>query len=262
MKYFTYLLVLVLICCFSSCSEKPQGEEQRKEITASKKIDTEERENQPVPHASPKAWALATSGIVAERNNLQHDLLSGCKPTEWNVKEWKRGLRQWWGINNREELLKMLDWLDKEGHRTDFERIGVYILSMPQEQFKEIMVREQNNEEFKNKVEIVTNNYMKLGDKSLLAWDYCRYIFLCRWGYLVGYLTEEEAWSRIMPVARMLQQTYDSWDNLGQNYLIGMEFWSYERTKESGDIYRECYQKLLNDPQSPWNLCPWNMSLD
>src|SRR5262245_20458401 len=38
------------------------------------------------------------------------------------------------------------------------------------------------------------------------AWDLVRYINLCRWGYAVHFFTEDEAWDRIMPVARSLQQ--------------------------------------------------------
>ena len=74
--------------------------------------------------------------------------------------------------------------------------------------------------------------YKKLGEKSLLGWDYGRYICLCRWGYLVGWLNEQEAWEKIMPAAELLQKSFSSWEDLGRNYLIGRLFWSYQYAVE------------------------------
>ncbi|HEV2687619.1 MAG TPA: DUF1266 domain-containing protein, partial [Bryobacteraceae bacterium] len=51
---------------------------------------------------------------------------------------------------------------------------------------------------------------LRQGRKSKLTagWDYPRAIMLARWGYTVGYLTEDEAWSFIWPLAQRLQQTF------------------------------------------------------
>lgn len=67
----------------------------------------------------------------------------------------------------------------------------------------------------------------EFGEKSIAAWDYDRYISLCGWGYIAGYLSEEEAWQRIMPAARLLQKTFESWIDLGKNHVVGREFWSW-----------------------------------
>ena len=80
--------------------------------------------------------------------------------------------------------------------------------------------------------------------------------------YLVGYLTEEEAWERIMYAARTLQSNFDSWKDLGENYLIGREFWSLHQTRDSGDRFRDAYARLLKDPASPWNRHPWETNLN
>ena len=101
----------------------------------------------------------------------------------------------------------------------------------------------------------------KLGGKSLIGWDYARFISLCRWGYACGFLTEEEAWDYIMPVADMLQKTFSSWADLGENYVIGREFWSYEQTQVSGAAIREAYESLLSSPTSPWQQNAWDMDL-
>jgi hypothetical protein len=94
--------------------------------------------------------------------------------------------------------------------------------------------------------------YRRCRRSSLVGWDYCRYIMLCRWGYMVGFLTEDEVWRRIMPAARTLQGGFGSWAELGQDYLVGREFWSREETARTGQMYRDIEKWLVRDPRSPW----------
>src|SRR5262249_34037435 len=89
--------------------------------------------------------------------------------------------------------------------------------------------------------------------------DYMRYISLCRWGYLAGYFTEEEAWKYIMPTARLLQRIFSSWQEMGRNFLVGREFWSPEDPAKSYTEY--AYYRLLTEPQSPWRRLDWNQDL-
>ena len=220
-----------------------------------------ERQQMPIRIATPRSWALATTAILTERNHERHDLLGGCSPTQKNVTAWKKSLSDWWGIHNREDLLNGLQWIEDGGHRREFERLGAYLSSANDQQLAELVENAEQSKQARHQVNIARKYYEKLGIKSLLAWDYARFIALCRWGYLVGYLSEQEAWDRIMPAAAMLQSTFDSWKDFGENYLIGREFWSYEQTAKDDQLFRDIYRKLLNNSSSPWNRNPWNMDL-
>jgi Protein of unknown function (DUF1266) len=211
--------------------------------------------------ASAQAWALAASAILTERNGQRHDLLGGSERNPANAEHWKRILSDWWGVRNREDLLSALEWIDDGGHRINFEKLGIFLGSLDEQQHAELLKKVRRNEQAKNEIAVVTKYYDQLGRKSLLGWDYSRYISLCRWGYLVGYLSPEEAWERIMRAALKLQQTFDSWKDLGRNYLIGREFWSYEETRKSGRLYRDAYERLLNDSAGPWKRNPWGLDL-
>ena len=210
---------------------------------------------------SPKTWALATTAVLTERNRERHDLLGGREHTDENVREKQQLLREWWGVTDRETLLAALRWIDEEGHRMEFDRVVRYVATRSPEELVKVRDALKDNAQARQELEVVLAHQAKLSDKSLLGWDYSRYITLCRWGHLVGYLTEDEAWDRIMPVARRLQRTFDSWKDLGENYLIGREFWSQEETERNGPLYRQVYQHLLDDPASPWNRCAWNLDL-
>ena len=65
-----------------------------------------------------------------------------------------------------------------------------------------------------------------------------------------------------MPAARILRAHFASWQEFGENYLLGREYWSYERTMANGKQYKQVVQQLLKDPDSPWNVCPWNTNLE
>lgn len=208
-----------------------------------------------------KRWALATCGVLTESNRGQHDLLGACQKTETNAAQQKRLLEQWWGDENRRDLLDSLKWVRNEGHRKGFEKLGARVCSLSPEQLRALSEQTKDDPEARNQIKIVLQHYRALGDKGLKGWDYSRYVALCGWGYVAGYLSEKEAWDRIMPVARLLQKTFDSWEELGQNYLIGRAYWSLAQTRKSGDRYRRAVEQLCSRPNSPWVKLPWDLDL-
>ncbi|HEY0319833.1 MAG TPA: DUF1266 domain-containing protein [Pyrinomonadaceae bacterium] len=208
-----------------------------------------------------KIWALAASAILAEGNNEPHVIISRERSEEY-IQGYRRLLDRTWGIRNRSDLVRTLDWIDQGGHRAEFERMGAQIADLDEQQYKTTLARYQDDLDIYRQIEVVRRYYRSLGSKSILAWDYCRYINLCRWAYIAGYITEDEAWAKIMPAARSIQQSFNSWQEMGEDYLIGREFWSYTETQKSGEKYRNIYQKLISDQSSPWHYSAWNLNLE
>jgi hypothetical protein len=215
------------------------------------------------PTDEQKLWALAAAGILAEVNGDRHDILAGCESTPGELEKQKISLSRWWGIESREDLFSSLRWIEHSGHRKHFDEMGSYLptIARTEEQYNR-MITQIEDPELINAWNVVLRNWHYLGKKSLIGWDYSRYIYLCRCGYLLGFISEKEAWDLIMPVAQLLQKTFDSWDDLGENYLIGREFWSLKRTKENGWYFLQAYKKLLADSTSPWVKIPWELKLE
>jgi hypothetical protein len=209
--------------------------------------------------STQKAWGLAVSALLTERNGGHHDLLGEYPPSTESIAGTKRVLSHWWGVEDRAGLLQTLSWLDREGHRTDFEARGQRLSALPQVEYQALLARTEGPD--RQKVTLARVHYAALGRKGLVGWDYARYVSLCRWRYHVGYLSEDEAWSFILHAARRVQATFDSWEDLGRNYLIGREYWSYDETRAKGHLYREAYLRLLRDPGSPWTRLPWYTDL-
>ena len=207
-----------------------------------------------------KAWGLAASALLTEFNHERHDTLAGVTLTEEHQRNSRQTLENWWGVGNREDLLGPLTWIDQGGHRQEFATLGERASQLGPEEFKEIVPG--LDAENANSLRVARRYYQKLGEQSLVGWDYARYISLCRWGYAAGYLSEDEAWQRIMYAARVLQRTFGSWQELGENYLIGREFWSLHQTQKDGQAMRAVYLRLLNNSGSPWNRIPWALDLE
>ncbi len=197
-----------------------------------------------------------------ERNHSRLDTLATAKITEVDVRDARELLDEWWGIRTKKELIDILSWLETEGHRKSFEDVAKTVANLNDEQFNALVVVCGDNKQKTQELLVARKFSSQLGNKSILGWDYSRYINVCRWGYTAGLLSEQEAWEKIMPIARKLQSTFDSWEDLGCNYLIGRQFWSYKQTKEDSYLYEDAVQRLVDIPSSPWNKYPWNMNLD
>ena len=210
------------------------------------------------PSREQQLWALGTCAVLADSNGQRHDLLGGCERTPAEIKRWQDCLAKWWGVRSRAELLETLRWLDEDGHRREFNDLARVLPQASATQLDALQKRCSADSTFSNRVELVRTYQKELGAKGIAAWDYGRYVSLCGWGYVVGFLTEEEAWRKIMPVASFLQDTFESWDDLGRSYVIGREFLS----PASGEDARNAYERLLvNNPASPWTRLPWDLDL-
>lgn len=209
-----------------------------------------------------RAWAMGCCGVLWERNHDRHDILGGREINERNISDVKELLSEWWGIEDRAGLYKSLVWLMQGGgHRQGFAKLGESVSRLSEGEYQALLRKNRSDAEQLNDIRVVRKYYGKVGDKGILGWDLSRYIFLCRFGYVVGYIGEEEAFKVIMPAARQLQETFDSWQDMGKNYLIGRLYWSAKRSEENGYLYEDAYQRMCDMVSSPWNKYDWDMDL-
>lgn len=207
-----------------------------------------------IPSRTQQHWAMAAAAILATFNNEPLTTFPSSR-----VLGTKSLLRNSWEISSREDLLQTLEWIDKGGHRQLFSLLGARVANAPPDELSKLVSK--LGPENGNSVMIAHQYYGKYAAQSITAWDYARYINVCRWGVAAGYLTEDEAWPLVMHAAQIIQQTFSSWSEFGENYLVGREFWSSHQTQIDGRDMRAIYRRLLNDPNSVWNQNPWNLPL-
>ncbi|MFC6880055.1 MULTISPECIES: DUF1266 domain-containing protein [Actinomadura] len=111
-----------------------------------------------------------------------------------------------------------------------------------------------------HRLEALADPDLRANVGRLMIWDYGRALMLYRWGFMVGWLTEEYCWDRMLPLAVDIQRRYSSWRDMADCYLQGRLLWSGGAGRSQAE-YEQLVTRLAEDPQSPWNLVPWPLNL-
>jgi hypothetical protein len=210
-----------------------------------------------------KLWCLACSGILWERNGDNFTTLAGQQVSAKSIAERKKFLSQWWGIKNRNDLYEnMMELTEGGGRRGEFEYLVKNIIPLDEAKRQDFLREHSEAPNLPAKLKFVKETLEKNGTQSIPAWDYCRAICLCRWGYSCGYISQQEAWFFITQCATELQKSFSSWENMGKNYMIGLSFWDQRYSQSEGELYEQALQRLLENPSSPWRQLPWNTTLE
>jgi hypothetical protein len=212
-------------------------------------------------------WAIAGGAILSERNNHYCNVLeTGADKTTL-----KDGLREWWGISNSKDAVENLMWLQNEGHRKNFKVVRDILKNYTQKDWESTTKKLDNTGALYQSVTNLFEGLVELKKESIVSvedferidiasWDFARLINNCRWCYDVGYLTEAEAWSFIMPAAERLQRSYTSWNDLAKGYAMGRAMWN--GTNSDFFLINDTIKNLLENEKSPWKRISWNTQLN
>lgn len=229
------------------------------------------RNSQPRLQAEAHQWALAAVAMQARVGGQDDDTLAGSPANALKQKAVRRWLAKNWEIDDADELDETLEWLFETGHRAEFaqtvDRLGRMLPEEYDTYLEEVaagkhgFVDQAEQLEEAHRVLMVRDNLYDIQFMSFLAWDYLRYIHLCRMGFAASWLDEGEAWQGILAAAQVLQSRYESWQEMGESFLHAREFWSIVEMNKDGQAYQQVLRKLLTEPESPWQQLAWNMPL-
>lgn len=210
---------------------------------------------------SPDSWLLgltATMGICSGQpwDRLRLENRTDIEPM----------LREAWGVRSRAQLLSMLHWLLREGHRVAFEldvTTGVntdpaMIAALARD------ARSEDQREYAWRLQQANANARGVQAVRFEAWDLARAAMLARAGFSVGWLTEEEAVDTLRLIGREAQSVYESWGAFGNDHTVARWFWGatsgFESRKDDAhDSSR--LEALLDEKLGPWAHVPWETPL-
>jgi hypothetical protein len=208
-------------------------------------------------------WCCGLCGILTELNCSNHYLLESKKITPRNIERIKVMLEEWWNVYNRNDLLNTLKWLEEEGHSAEFEDLAEFFAENPELSDADLeRICEEDEELCFSQLDCVRKYYQLVGDRFIKAWDYGRYVFLCRDGYVCQYFSREEALSLIEELGRRVRAEFHSWKDFGENYCIGRRFWASDDPYKEIEMYRDAckaFQALLKE-DGAWTQILWEWS--
>jgi hypothetical protein len=214
-----------------------------------------------------QSWAIALTGILSELNRSNNNTLS----TSWSNYRyravWLEVLRRDWGITTKEELLETLDNIENGRHSASLREIQliIYEVSTARNDSEALAILNKYpwDQTKINRFNYVVQNWEVYYNRTIRAWDLGRNISLCRWGFDVGFFTEDEAWEKIMYYAKIIQPLYNSWEEYGYDYLMGCLFFASGLGEPSR--YQEdtipIYERLISR-NGLWYNREWSIDLN
>ncbi|MCH1627201.1 DUF1266 domain-containing protein [Fredinandcohnia quinoae] len=163
----------------------------------------------------------------------------------------KEGLSSAWEVSNTEEAVQTLEWLLTEGHRGRYDELLIALKAgqtfTEGEVGKSQECYETTQKGMMQKLSFTKSDFDQVD--TIAAWDFDRAVNIARWSYILGYLTEEQAWDYIERAANNASQLFDSWKDYFISFAFGRAI-AYE-----GYIYDIIWngRELLNEKDSIWN---------
>lgn len=166
-----------------------------------------------------------------------------------------------WDINSSDSLKFKLNWLLNDGWRKKYSHMYSFWSTLSDSERGEYIQSLSKEEDQYAKLYIVDYYMKKLPVDGIAAFDYGWYIFLCRAGNSVGYLTKKEAKMFMLGAAKRIQKSYSSWHEYVTAFVCGTQFkasditFAFPRAKEAH------ITKLFASKNSPMNKIDWNIDL-
>lgn len=172
-------------------------------------------------------WYLGLAGPFSAKN-FRH-----CnKFLHGNSTMWKAAMKRDWGIENKEELLEMIDDLLGDDmlyydkllpilKEKDRETICKYLLTCGYK--KEI------SDTYADFIPKITENFedteLFIPQETFKSWNFARAAFLMMAGEVIGYVSREEVLETFKKIGREAVKYYDSWDEYTASFLYGRKLW-------------------------------------
>lgn len=172
-------------------------------------------------------------------------------PMKVDYETLKEGLSSYWDVSNSEEAMQTLEWLLTEGHRAKYDQLLMALKAgqsfTEEEVGKSQECYESAQEAMMKKLSFVKSDFDRVN--TIAAWDFDRAVNIARWSYILGYITEEQAWGYIERAADAASHFFQSWKEYFISFAFGRAI-AYE-----GDIYDILWngKELLNEEDSIWN---------
>lgn len=172
----------------------------------------------------------------------------------------KEMLEEWWEVTDKKTLFDNIEWLLNEGEHADAD---LALSEIRKRGLWNISEEEKEDEDSKIGDVVAIAEYMIFVNgltehalpETVLAWDLVRAVNLARWGFICGYINEDEMWTSIKETAQIAKGKFNSWDEYGKSFAVGRGVWQGD--SDDYEIANESVTTLLEDETSPWKVIKW-----
>lgn len=217
------------------------------------------------------SWAMCASAIYAVDAIQYWDEFAYESPAGDPDAETK-GLREYWGIVDRQSLLYQLHGLLTAGHRRHLRPMVDFYAALSDDETTDLLrdiaadegIDETERTERIWQVKAVRQNLDSIRSVDFGAWDFVRFINLCRGGVAAGLVERKEAEDFALIACRELQKCYRGWEECADHFLRARRFWQASDAPAARANQREFVKvadALKRHADSPWRHVPWDLAL-
>lgn len=188
-------------------------------------------------------WINAIYAIPTYADSRDYRFIGGTMPYIEDASDLELMLESGWGVTDRKSALRCVEKLIQKGHQSSYmeymEKLSLQgLLDLEENEVREYFEEQNLEDKELNRYIAAYRIYKNDAENGIIAWDYCRAVQLLGYYYVMDYITLEECMDKSLEIAKQLQSTYDSWDEMANSYLLGYEFWSRQSLDEFGtDAY-------------------------
>ena len=171
--------------------------------------------------------------------------------------------RRDWLVESREDLVRTLDWLAREGHRKPHRlaiRRGCLLdraaLAARREELRAAAATQPETLEELWRLDATQVGWHGLRRGVLLGFDAARAAMLVRCGLVLGWLDEAAAWTFLLDMAADVRRSFGSWEEYAADFKLSRALW---RAIDAPDLFDAITDRLLADERSPWRSLPWTV---
>ena len=188
------------------------------------------------PFTSAQRWAISVAIYPSYAMDARTALREPLPPAVCRA-----SLRRWWEITDPDSAIGMLEWLLEQGHSEQLEAE------------LELLSTDELSPESRA---FLLENEAELRKFLIVAFDLCRLVNVARCAHQAGYIDEATAWHFILSAARKLHETYPSWSEMGDDYVLGNRYFSDDHKPDA--MHRASIEWLQRASSSPWRTIAWS----
>lgn len=143
----------------------------------------------------------------------------------------KRGLRDWWEVNDKNDLSEMIESLQSGRHSVRFQKIydAVKQAGGKSANAADISVEDADEEQ----IQFVIDNFDVVSSTGIKAWDYARAANLIFDGEGLKWFTTEEGEALLAKLLSTVRESYSDWDTYHKDFEMGRRFWAGDPENDS-----------------------------
>jgi hypothetical protein len=146
----------------------------------------------------------------------------------------KRSLRDWWEINDKDELIEMIKSLQAGRHSVKFQNIYDAVKQAGGKSADPESIRVDGADA--DDVRFVIDNYEAVSATGIKAWDYARAVNLIYYGQGVEWLTVEESDNMLPDILSTVRSSYSDWNTYFRDFELGRRFWSGDSSSDDDEF--------------------------